>query len=56
MATTFTNVVSSFRRAGIVAWLDETTLTLIVRVDRSYATAVRDVYHDEMMELPGDKE
>ena len=56
MATTFKNVVSSFRRAGIVTWLDETTLTLMVRVDKSYATAVRDVYDEETRELPGDKE
>ena len=42
MATTPKNVVSAFRKGGLVTWLDEESLTLMVRVDRSFATAVRE--------------
>ena len=56
MATTHKNVVSAFRRGGIVTWWDDTTLTLMVRVDRSYATALRGEDEDEPVILPGDKE
>ena len=42
MATTPKNVVSAFRKGGLVTWLDEESLTLMVRVDPSFATAVRE--------------
>ena len=43
MTTTRKNVVAAFKRAGLVTRLDETTLTLMMGVNRSYATAVREV-------------
>ena len=43
MATTHKNVVAAFKRAGLVTRLDETTLTLMMDVNRSCATAVREV-------------
>ena len=55
MATTPKNTVGAFRRGGIVTWLDDTNLTLMVRVDRKYATAVRGNGHFEDV-LDGDKE
>ena len=42
LATTPKNVVAAFRKSGIVTFLDQ-NLTLRARVDRCFATAVRDV-------------
>ena len=46
MATTPKNVIGAFRKGGIVTWLDDSTLTLMVRVDPTYATRVRDDAED----------
>lgn len=46
MATTPKNVIGAFRKGGIVTWLDDSTLTLMVRVDPRYATRVRDDAED----------
>ena len=56
MATTHKNVVGAFRKSGIVTWLDEATLVLMVRVDVSYATALRDVDDPVPTRLAGDKD
>lgn len=41
MATTPKNVIGAFRKGGLVTWLDDTTLLLMIRVDPSLATALR---------------
>ena len=41
MATTPKNVIGAFRKGGLVTWLGDTTLTLMIRVDPSFATALR---------------
>ena len=41
MATTAKNVVSAYRKSGIVAYVDRATMQLKVRVDTANATAVR---------------
>ena len=42
MATTPKNVIGAFRKAGLVVWFDTTTMMLMLRVDRQFATAIRD--------------
>lgn len=43
MATTPKNVIGAFRKGGLVPWFDPTTMTLMLRVDRRCATAVREM-------------
>ena len=45
MATTAKNVVSAFRKSGIVTYVDRATMQLKVRVDIANATAVRHYTH-----------
>ena len=55
LATTPKNIVSAFRKSGIVTFLDQTNLTLMVRVDRLAATAVRGSNGLELREDEGGK-
>ena len=55
MATTFKNVTSAFRRAGIVTYLDD-ELRLMARVDIRYASAVRHLQCEDCDVLPNDKQ
>ena len=47
LATTPKNVVAAFRKGGIVTVVDQTNLTLMARVDRRAATAVRETFEDD---------
>ena len=53
-ATTPKNVVGAFRKSGLVTFLDE-TMRLMIRVDRSHATAVRHFQGEPDEILEGDK-
>ena len=55
MATTFKNVTSAFRRAGIVTYLDD-NLRLMARVDIRYSSAVRHLQCEDDDTLPNDKQ
>ena len=55
MATTFKNVTSAFRRAGIVTYLDD-ELRLMARVDIRYASAVRHLQCEHCDVLPNDNQ
>ena len=55
MATTFKNVTSAFRRAGIVTYLDD-ELRLMARVDIRYASAVGHLQCEDCDVLPNDKQ
>ena len=48
MATTYKNVVSSFRKSGIIATLDEATGRLMASVDKRFATAVCHLQSEEI--------
>lgn len=55
LATTPKNVVSAFRKSGIVTFLDQRNLTLMARVDRRAASAVRGSDSLELNEDEGGK-
>lgn len=42
MTTTPKNVIGAFRKAGLVVWFDATTMMLMLRVDKQFATSIRD--------------